>query len=220
MPGSWEILAQRQVLVCVLHTETVTTGWALALKNLIIPGGIKVVAGMPFDHARNVCCQAALQDGYQFCLHLDSDVIAPPDTILRLMSHGLDCVGGMYCRRSPPHSVPVAIKDGKWLDRLPGPGESPLVDVDMMGAGCLLLSRKFLETMAQRPSRPGKPWFDWRADMGGQLPPDMPCLSEDFTMMHNARMAGFRVVLDTGIRCHHVGYSAYGLGTVTPFSLQ
>lgn len=216
MAASWEILEQRNVLVAILHTETVTTGWALGLRNLQVPGHVTVLSGMPYDHARNAACEHALREGYRHVFMLDSDVIAPPDAIHRLLSRQADFISGVYCRRSPPHGVVVAIKDGQWVSRYPGPGESPVVPVDLVGAGCLLLSRKFLESVP--PSRPGKRWFDWRVDMAGHLPADMPCLSEDFTLCHGARMAGYQVLLDTSVRCKHVGLAEAGLGSFVPLN--
>lgn len=218
MAASWEILAQRKVLVAILHTETVTVGWALGLRNLQVPGHVLVLSGMPYDHARNAACEHALREGYESVFMLDSDVIPPPDAILRLMAHKTDIVSGVYCRRSPPHGVVVAIKDGQWVSRYPEPGENPVIEVDLVGAGCLLMSRRFLENMP--PLRPGKRWFDWRVDMAGHLPPDMPCLSEDFCLMHHARVAGYKVLLDTSVRCKHVGLAEAGLGSFLPLNHQ
>ena len=66
MPGSWEILNQEinnpRVLVVTLTRELVTTTWAMAFRNLIIPNGtFTFVSGMPFDHARNSGCQKLLE---------------------------------------------------------------------------------------------------------------------------------------------------------------
>lgn len=218
MAGSWEIVNQRKVLVAVLHTGVVPTGWALGLLRLQIPGHVQLFEGAPYDHARNAACELALQHDFTHVFMFDSDVIAPPDTILRLLQHDLDIVSGMYCRRSPPHGVAVAIKDGQWVHRLPGPGQSPLIEVDLVGAGCLLLSRRFLEKIP--PQRPGKRWFDWRNDLAGTLPPELPCMSEDFTLMHHARRHGYKVILDTSIQCVHVGLSQVTFGKMEPMNHQ
>src|ERR1700738_2926893 len=137
MPGAWEIRHQANVLCAILHVESCTIAWAFGLKNLIIPGQVIVLTGMPFVQSRNVACMRALECGATHILMLDSDVIPPHDAVLRLLAHKLPIVSGMECRRSPPHGVPVIIKDGKWI---PDSKPDSLIEVDVVGAGCLLIS--------------------------------------------------------------------------------
>lgn len=47
--GCWEIQQRNKVLCAILHVDTTTIAWALGLRNLIIPGPIMPVAGMPYD---------------------------------------------------------------------------------------------------------------------------------------------------------------------------
>ena len=49
MPGAWELRQQSSVLCAILHTDNTTVAWALGLRNLILPGGIMPIAGMPYD---------------------------------------------------------------------------------------------------------------------------------------------------------------------------
>lgn len=203
MSGAWEI--PPNVQVGILHTDHVPIAWAFGLRNLIIPGHLPPlpVAGMPFDMARNFICQVALQRGADAVFMLDSDVIPPRDTIPRLLAHNKPIVSGMYCRRSPPWSVPVAQKDYRWFTEFQMGGTYP---VHLVGSGCLLLRSEFLIDMAQRfplDARRGKIWFDWRSDM-----PNLPvgeATSEDFSMCIAARKHGYEVLLDTSIRCKHDG---------------
>lgn len=224
MSGAWEQDPHRTVLVAVLSVDIVSTKWALGLKRLQIPGQIITLAGMPYDMSRNVACEQALQNGFKYLYFLDSDVIPPPDTIHRLISHNLPIVGGTYFRRSPPAGVPVAMRattypDGnkgfQWVTQLPPTG---LVPVDVMGAGCLLLRRDLLQKVQQKPQRPGKTFFDWRVDMNN-VPgwPREKCLSEDYTLnIHLKEQFNITTYLDCSIRCEHVGLASAGYGTFQP----
>lgn len=145
MAGSWEILAQKQVLVGILHVETVSLAWAFGLRNLIIPGQIMPSAGAPFDMARNSICQAALQNGFEYVFMLDSDVIPPRDAILRLLAHKQPIISGVYCRRSVPHAIPVMQRQGRWLTQIP---MNSIIEVDVVGAGCLLPETEVLTNYA------------------------------------------------------------------------
>lgn len=204
MSGAWE--TPPNVLVGMLHVETTTIAWSFGFRNLIIPGYIPPfpVAGVPYDMGRNMMCWHALNIGADYVFMLDTDVIPPRDTIPRLISHRQPIVSGLYNRRSPPWSIPVAQKDGQWFTNFKKGGT---YEVDVVGAGCLLLERGFLIDMLKRfpidPKR-GKIWFDWRSDMPESLPREER-MSEDFSMCRQARMHGYKVYLDTSIECIHQG---------------
>lgn len=179
MAGAWEIKEQNSVLCAILHTDNTTIAWAFGLRNLIIPGPPPLgLAGMPFDHARNLAAMRALEAGVDWCFYLDSDVIPPHDAILRLISHQQPIMSGLYCRRSPPAAVPVMIKNGQWVTEYK---QGSIVEVDLVGAGCLAIHRSVLESLP--PQSPGHHWFDWRVDMQG-VRPAHECLSEDFTFCY------------------------------------
>lgn len=221
--GAWEQI--HDVLVGVLHTDTTSVKWATGLRRLIIPGRGTVlpVTGMPFDMSRNSLCKAALEGGYSHVLHLDSDVFPPANGILQLLRHNLPLVSGLYCRRSPPHSLPVMIRNGTWVTNfVPG----SLVEVDMVGAGFLLLSRWFLENLP--PQRPdiGKHWFHWRVDESGGTDPvtgkqKTECLSEDFTMnIHAKRTLGVSTYVDTSVVCEHLGMASSTFRSFIPMETR
>ena len=152
MPGFWEMENQFSVLCAVLHTDQTTITWAFGLRGLL-PGHMPVMglSGMPFDMARNTACMRTLEGGFDFLFFLDSDVVPPVDAVMKLAKHNLPIVSGLYCRRSPPHAVPVMIKNGQWVTQFK-PGS--MVEVDVVGAGCLLIKREVLEKCP--PQRPGK----------------------------------------------------------------
>lgn len=202
MSGAWEI--QETVLAAILHTDATTIAWAFGLRNLILPGGFMPIAGMPYDHARNVACQKTLECGADWLFFLDSDVIPPRDAVLRLMAHRQPIISGVYARRSPPVALPVMMRNGNWVtDYEPG----SIIEVEVVGAGCLLIHRSVLEKFLENPlgRERGKPWFDWRVDMAG-LVPQGESMSEDFTFCLHARRAfGYKILVDTGVVCKHVG---------------
>lgn len=212
MPGAWEVLSNPSMVLGVLHVDTTTVAWAMGLRALQLTGPVIPVAGMPYDMARNSVVMRALEMGASFCAFLDSDVIPPPDAFLRLMRHNLPMVSGVYFRRSPPHGAPVAIKNGTWLNPLP---RNQLVEVDLVGAGCLCLRTDFLRSIP--PHRKGHHWFDWCVNLRGTgVVPEDECLSEDFTFNVHARKHGVKTFLDTSIICKHVGYAEAGHGTLLP----
>lgn len=214
MPGAWELSSPR-VLCAFLHVETTSIAWALGLRNLVIPGGLHVlpVSGMPFDHGRNVCCMRTLEVGATHLFFLDSDVVPPADTVLRLLSHNLPIVSGIYHRRSPPHGIPVMLKNGVWITSYP---KNRLIEVDLVGAGCLLIAREVIEKFPALDPNRGKHWFDWRVDMPKDKLPPGEGVSEDFAFCIQARKMGYKVIVDTNVICRHVGLADAVYGGMVP----
>lgn len=209
--GSWE--QTPNVLVGILHVETTSMAWAFGLRHLQIPGGqIMPVTGRPFDHARNEICMAAIDHGFHSVFFMDSDIICPPDTILRLLKHNMPIVSGIYCRRSPPHAVPVMIKNGQWVTEFP---KNKLFEVDMVGAGCLLINCEMLKTLPPISPQAGKQWFHWRSDLASLCPPGM-AVSEDFAFNLHCKAHGIPTIIDPTIICKHIGSSQVGLGKFEP----
>jgi hypothetical protein len=228
LAGSWEIREANKVVVAILHVDQTTIAWSFGLRNLQIPGREDLrqwppflpLAGMPFDHARNTSVYEMLRRGAEYLFSLDSDVIPPKDTIHRLIAHKLPIVSGMYCRRSPPHSIPVMIRDGQWVTKFT-PGS--LVEVDLVGAGCLLVHRSVFENLPPQRPEAGKHWFDWRVDLQGHPNnvPELPPLSEDFTFtVHAKNKLGVRTFVDTGVVCKHIGSAEAGYGTFLPLNTE
>lgn len=211
MPGSWESSHHSSVLCAILHTDYTSVAWAFGLRNLQVPGPVMGLSGMPFDHARNAASMRAIELGVDWLFFLDSDVIPPHDTITRLIAHNKPVISGVYCRRSPPAGVPVMIREGRWVEKIP---ENSVIEVDLVGAGCLLIHRSVLTSFP--PQRPGKHWFDWRVDLQGLHPPG-DCLSEDFTFCKAVKeKLGIPVLVDTSIQCRHVGFSEAVYGGIRP----
>ena len=204
MPGAWETKSP-EVLVAVLSSRTVPFKWALALRNLRLPGSANIIAlsGMPFDHARNAAVEHMIKKGFTRLMFIDDDVILPADSYERLAAHGQDIVSGLYYRRTPPIQ-PVAMRwqDGKSV-YIGGFKAGEMVEVDLVGAGCLLIHRRVFETMPE-------PWFEWWIDRKDL--PENQRLSEDFSFCKKAQGHGFRIYVDTFVQCLHAGYGRSEIG--------
>lgn len=146
------------------------------------------------------------------CFFLDDDVIVPPDAILRLMAHKKPIVSGLYYRRNNP-ICPVMLKNlptggRQWITEFKTPD---LMEVDFVGAGCLLIHKSVLTSMAQ-------PWFEWNVDK--DLPQEKR-MSEDFSFCEKARQHGHKILVDTSILCVHCGLSQAVLpGKLEPLELM
>ena len=204
--GAWE-QDKREVLIGILTREVIHIQWAISFKNLILPqtAGWTTISGMPFDHGRNLCAQRCLENNFEYLMFLDDDVIVPPDAYVKLLAHKADIISGLYMRRTEP-ICPVMMRvqpngQASWVANFPV-GET--IEVDYVGAGCLLIHRRVLEKMQ-------KPWFEWACGREDFQPSHRT--SEDYYFCRKAKELGFRVQVDTSIQCTHIGYGQSALNT-------
>lgn len=198
MPGAWEY-ERPAVLVAILTRGIVPTKWASSLRMLQLPAtsDITILSGMPFDHARNVAVQQALDGNFNHIMFLDDDVMPPPDAYHKLSSYGYDIISGLYHRRQNPIYPVAMIKTDKGYGWVSEYTKGSVIEVDLVGAGCLLIHRTVLEKMK-------KPWFEWLIDRDDLKEGEK--VSEDFDFCIKAKKLGYRIIIDTSVECKHAGY--------------
>lgn len=223
MSGAWEIRDAQKLLLGILHTEVTPFVWSMAFRRLILPGRemnpVVPITGAPFDQARNMCCQQFLQGPYEWLGFLDSDVTPPHDAFLRLMAHNKPIMSGVYYRRSVPHGLPVAQKkygnQRTWLRELPNSG---IIEVDVVGAGLMVIHRSVIELVNKKPIHPGKRWFYWGVDSAGTVPAEYG-QSEDFSFNSHCQKLGIPILIDCSIQAKHIGLAEYGKNSCKPVDM-
>lgn len=155
--------------------------------------------GALIDRARNLMVEKMwghpLQPTHLF--FVDSDMVLPSDALMKLLKDDCDIVSGLYRKRVPPHE-PLAYRMDKNKTFQPiAAKEKGLIEVDVVGAGCLLIKRQVFEKI------PGI-WFQsqWREE--GHI-------SEDFFFCEQARKAGVPVFVNTAVKAVHI--EALGITT-------
>lgn len=197
MSGAWEY-ERPSVFVAILTRGIVPTQWAQSFRALQLPDTARIAfySGMPFDHARNVAVEQAINHGFNHLMFLDDDVLPPPDVYYRLVAHSADIISGLYHRRQNPIYPVAMIKTETgygWISEY----NRGVINVDLVGAGCLLIHRLVLEKMK-------KPWFEWLIDREDIKEGER--FSEDFAFCAKAQKLGYQILLDTSIECSHAGY--------------
>lgn len=134
---------------------------------------------------------------YTHLFFLDTDVIVPQETIMKLLSNDKPLVAGLYlaqqqlpngktgtvpvgCVAHSPGKVRQLMIDEVW--------EPKLIEAAVTGLGCVLVRRDVLEKVAFR-------------NIG-----DTITGGEDTAFYMDARKAQFLLFLDTAIRCDHYAY--------------
>lgn len=142
---------------------------------------------------RNGSAERALAVDCTHVLYLDDDHIFPPHLLTQLLSHDKDIISGLYVSREAPF-YPQIYKgedDKRWVhNKLLDPFMSGVIEVDCVGAGCLLVKAEVFRGME-------KPWWTL-----GQTIKDG--WGDDVDFCRRARDAGFRVWCDLELPVGHI----------------
>lgn len=175
-------------------------GWQFAFTS---PGRTNLVRAM------TAAAEQVLQGDFDCLITFDDDCFPPFDAIPRLLAHraaGHTFVAGAGVMKGYPHTTTIgqafpegwtllqgegrapALTGHQWLDNLDA--LPALADVDFCGVPVAVIGREAFERCA-------KPWFSLIAEDGGQV-------THDVFFCRRLKAAGFRVLVDTTLRCGHL----------------
>lgn len=143
----------------------------------------------------------AIKLGSEYMLWLDSDMVVPATTAVRLLAHNEDVVAANYVRRQLPVKGVAYQKIGDWQNPLSFDVKDELVPIEGIGMGCFLMKT---EIFAKIP----KPWFDfgWTAESNDWL-------GEDMLLCQKIMNAGYSIKVDTVLsrEISHLGTWAFNV---------
>lgn len=140
---------------------------------------------------RNTIINQALEHDCSHIFFLDDDVAFKPDTLMKLLSHDVDMVTGLYLMRNFPHQpILFDYSDEQGRCRFVNlESQLGLVEVNNAGLGCCLIKTEVFKKL-------DKPWIRL-----GQLEMDGWC--DDIDFFQRARAAGFKLFCDFNIPVGH-----------------
>lgn len=150
---------------------------------------------------RESLIKQAININADYVLWLDSDMIFPPTTAIRLLNHNVDIVGCNYMRRTKPIKPVAYEKMYDWENPLPIKSRDNLVKVDVVGMGCIMMKTKIFQEIK-------KPYFEFAYDVKTQT-----WLGEDFNLLSRFRNVGYDIFIDTILseEIKHMGSYAFGI---------
>jgi hypothetical protein len=143
----------------------------------------------------------ALNLGSEYMLWLDSDMVFPATTAVRLLAHNQPIVAANYVRRQLPIKGVAYPKIGDWQHPLSFDVQDDLVPVEGVGMGCFLMKTEILTKIS-------KPWFDF-----GWTPESKDWLGEDMILCQKMANVGYTVKIDTVLsrEISHLGTWAFNV---------
>lgn len=163
------------------------------------------------DQARNEMAAAALADGFDELLWIDSDIGFAVESVEMLRAHQLPVVCGIYARKGQ-RVLACHVRPG--TERVVFGVGGGLLEIQYAATGFLLCRREVYEKVgADLPvcneihGAPIVPYFLPMVipdGQGGQW-----YIGEDFAFCERARRCGFSIMADTRIRLQHIGRYSY-----------
>lgn len=195
------------VSILVPTRDTVYSHFSYSLGNLIKTTtlmGIEVHlffdASTILINQRENLINQAIEVKSEWALWLDSDMMFPPTTLLRLLAHNQDIVACNYMKRSYPFKSVAFMDTNDWESWVPLQSEDELLTVEAIGMGCVLMRTSVFEKL-------NRPYFEYTyqpktKDWGG----------EDFTLFKKLNGSGVQLKVDTNLsnEIYHIGTYAYG----------
>ncbi|MCK5385621.1 MAG: hypothetical protein KAJ39_00420 [Gammaproteobacteria bacterium] len=220
--GAWENQAGPGgpiVTIGMPHKEITHVQWAIGLSNLQKPPmtALSLSKGTPWDIARNTIVRDARANNSTHVFFLDTDVVPPPDALMKLIAHNQPVMSGLYyCRHRTDvdvSSLPVAVPPvpAMWQDNGAGAYApivswvDPMVGCAVVGAGCLLVNMSVFDKLDKDLGRDGN-YFKWTAghEKNEEFCEHLPGVSEDFFFCRLVRQIGLQILVDTSIKCNHM----------------
>jgi GT2 family glycosyltransferase len=205
--------------VCVLNVNPgqVSSAFSAAMMNLAVADKVngwnclaqrfEARSAPNVSKARNELVQAFLGTDFEWGLFLDSDMVFPEDTIVRLLmaaEHAeTKVVGGLCVMATDEGPIPTI------YNHAPPPAitylhidypDDTLVQVAATGAACLLVHREVFEAVAALYPDEAYPWFK-------EVERRRNWMSEDLEFCLRAGEAGYSTYVDTTL---HIGHYKSG----------
>ena len=194
-----------KTLIAIPCGETIHVDFVTSLSTLRIVGAADqyFLKGSLVYDARNRLAQKAVEDGYDYILWLDSDMVFEPDLMQKLMADikGRDMVCGIFFTRKPPYKPCVYSRVAYTLDLESGrtiPEADPFFDypkdsifeVEACGFGAVLMRTDLVKRIYLKKGLPFTPIIGF---------------GEDLSFCLSARDAGAKIFCDSRVKVGHIG---------------
>lgn len=181
--------------------------------------GVTMQKGTYVHVARQELLLFAIEQGLDYVLWLDSDMVFPRDMLQRLIAHNKQVVGINYSKRGMPIDY-VAIKklstdkDSPSIRLETTKDSTGLEEVDALGFGAVLM-RLDEELIAALPNPDEEQVFGFEYLSDGRR----QWMGEDVLFCRHLNRAGIPIYVDhdLSLECAHVGEWQYKLQSVGPF---
>lgn len=198
---------KKKILVAIPTAKYIEVATFKSIWDLEVPEGydldFQYFYGYQISQVRNLSAEWAKR--YDYMLSVDSDIVLPRDSLVKMLQADKDIISGLYIQRIPGTQTVEAYMD------TPNGGctnipyslleNRGIVEIAACGMGCALIKSEVFRKMEY-------PHFLYKEALDHKN-----TVSEDVYFCLKARSIGFKVWADTSIKCDHIGMSTFSLDT-------
>lgn len=196
-----------KMAICVPTRDMVHSHFAFCLAQLFkTTSDIGIETYLFFDsgtvllNQREHLVKMAKDVDADYILWLDSDMIFPSTTAVRLLNHNRDIVACNYMKRTQPQNTVAYVDTNDWESWVPLIRQDGLIKVQGVGMGCMLMKTECFDKLR-------KPYFEFTYTEKTQ-----DWIGEDFTLQQKLQNNGYEIFIDTvlSMELKHMGIQAFG----------
>lgn len=188
--------ADMKVLIAVPTFETIAPECFKAIYEL--QGDdltFDFVRGYDCAKARNEIAKKALNGGFDYVLMVDSDIVIPPDTLVKMLDAPVNICFGVYPRKNKPGETELFKDDtfdftNRYTYEELSKEDANKIPVKGSGFGCALIKTDVFANIEY-------PWFEFYSYDNGTF------LSEDLAFCMKASIR-YRLLADIRVKCGHI----------------
>ena len=185
-------MTEGKTLIAIPTMGTVAAEFAFSLATMTRVGATKIsmIHNTLVYQARNMLASEAIDDGCDYVLWLDSDVVFAPDLMQRLHAdilQGYDFVSALYFKRQLPTEPVLRKEEGGVYTDYP---KDDIFPIGAAGFGACMMKTAMIKDLYDRYGPPFNP------------PPDGA--GEDIAFCRRAVTAGYKLYCDSRIKVRHI----------------
>jgi len=196
----------KKIAVCIPVKDNVSTEFLGSFLNLIFNNMKKydlIVSFselFPIDAARNDLVDRALKYNPDYIFFIDSDMILPDNILDDLINMNKEIASALYFMRSPPYKPIVKVMKDKMFCIVNSIPLNQIIEIDAVGLGCCLVKREVFEKIKEKKEK----IFSIEEQ---KINDKTQLLGEDTVFCLRAKETGFKIFVNTGLICKHIGKS-------------
>jgi glycosyltransferase involved in cell wall biosynthesis len=197
----------KRILLAIPTNKYIEPETFKSIWNLDIPEGYEIdfqyFYGYQIDQIRNLIADWAKR--YDYLFSVDSDIVLPRDSLVKMLAADKDIISGLYIQRIPNTKTLEVYMDtpGGGCTNIPYERIEKLgiVEIAACGMGCVLIKNAVFKALEY-------PHYLYKSALDHKN-----TVSEDIYFCIKARKAGFKVWADPSIKCDHIGNTVFALSS-------
>lgn len=198
-----EPIQKKRILLGIPTAKYIEPDTFKSIYDLDVPDGYEITFqcffGYTIDQVRNLIGKWA--EGFDYLFSVDSDIVLPQDTLVKMLNHDVDIVSGVYIQRKPNQEIleihrknnQGGVSSVSFKDIQP----AGLHEIDSCGFGCVLVKSDVIRKI-------GYPYFQYKSALDHAF-----TISEDIFFCNRAQDVGAKIYVDSSIVCKHIGSTIF-----------